>query len=126
MLALIFNKYGERMMDNKELVIRTYKRVNGKKEISKVHKSTTYDINFGIVEDVAEALESVTMKSSEEDILKVILKNIKNVKPLLFDVFDGLTDEELRTVNTKEVINVIYAIITYAINELNSVIAPKN
>lgn len=113
-------------MDNKELVIRTYKRVNGKKEISKVYKSTTYDINFGIVEDVAEALESVTMKSSEEDILKVILKNIKNVKPLLFDVFDGLTEEELRTVNTKEVINVVYAIITYAINELNSVIVPKN
>ena len=113
-------------MENRELVLTTYKRVKGKKVIDKVYKSTTYDINFGIVEDVAEALETVTFASKDEDILKMILKNIKNVKPLLFDIFDGLTEEQLRTASTKEIINVVYNIIIYAINELNSVVTPKN
>lgn len=111
---------------NKELVLTTYKRENGKKVIDKIYKSTTYDINFGIVEDVADALESVTVNDKQEEVLKVILKNIKNVRPLLFDVFDGLTEDELRTVSTKEVIKVIYGIIEYAMNELQGIVVPKN
>ena len=113
-------------MENRELVLTTYKRVKGKKVVDKVYKSTTYDINFGIVEDVAEALETVTFNTNDNEIFKMILKNIKNVKPLLFDIFDGLTEEQLRSVSTKEIINVVYNIIIYAINELNSVVAPKN
>lgn len=113
-------------MENKELKLTTYKRVKGKKVVDKVYKSTTFNINFGVVEDIAEALETITFGSKEDDILKMIIKNIKNIKPLLFDIFDGLTEEQLRTVDTKEIVNVVYNIIVYAINELNSVVTPKN
>ena len=40
------------------------------------------------------------------------------VKPLLKEVFDGLTDEELRHTKFKEIMNVIAEIIANSINQI--------
>lgn len=109
-----------------ELKITTYKRKNGKKVVDKVYKSSTFDIDFGIAEDIAETLDKVTNKSSDNEILGMVLKNIKNVSPLMLDIFDGLTEEELRTVSTKEIVDNILKVVTYAINQFNSIVVPKN
>lgn len=107
-------------MDNLKLNI--YGKVDGKKKIIKTYETATLDISFGIVEDMMEILDKVQNNSDENVILDAIMKNIKNVRPLLIDVFDGLTEEELKSASTKEVVQVIVNIITYAINEINGLV----
>ncbi|MCQ2609197.1 MAG: hypothetical protein MJ151_00130 [Lachnospiraceae bacterium] len=109
-----------------EIKRTTYKRIKKKKVVDKIYTTKTFDISFGLAEDIAEALDKITNKSSDIDILNVVIKNIKNVKPLMLDVFDGLTEEELSTANVKEVINVVMKIITYSIQQFNSIVVPKN
>ena len=100
------------------LTLNIYRKVKGKKKVVKTYKTETLDISFGIVEDMMEILEKVQSDSDENAILEVIMKNLKNVKPLLLDVFDGLTEEELKTASTKEVVQVIVNIIAFAIKEI--------
>ena len=40
------------------------------------------------------------------------------VKPLLKDIFEGLTDEELRNTTLKNIIDVLAEVIAYSINQL--------
>lgn len=107
-------------MDNLKLNI--YGKVKGKKKIVKTYEAKTLDISFGIVEDMMEILDKVQSDSNENAILDAIMKNLKNVRPLLLDVFDGLTEEELKSASTREVIQVIINIITFAISEINGLV----
>ncbi|MBR4314071.1 MAG: hypothetical protein IKP66_04095 [Lachnospiraceae bacterium] len=100
------------------LTLNIYGKVKGKKKVVKTYKTETLDMSFGIVEDMMEILEKVQSDSDENAILEVIMKNLKNVKPLLLDVFGGLTEEELKTASTKEVVQVIVNIIAFAIKEI--------
>lgn len=103
-----------------KLTLNVYGKVDGKKKVVKTYETDTLDISFGIVEDMMEILDKVQNNSDENAILDAIMKNIKNVRPLLLDVFDGLTEEELKTASTKEVVQVIVNIITFAINQINN------
>lgn len=109
-----------------ELKLTTYKRVNGKKVVDKVFTSTTVDISFGVAEDIAEALDKITNKSDDNEILGTVIKNIKNVKPLMLDIFDGLTEEQLNTASSRDVIDNIIKIVTFSIKQFNSIVVPKN
>lgn len=111
-----------------ELKLNIYGKVRGKRKVVKTYKTNTLDISFGIVEDMMEVLDKVQSDSDENTILNVIIKNLKNVKPLLLDVFDGLTEEELKNASSKEVVQVIVNVITFAIREINGLVgnAEKN
>ncbi|MBR1453610.1 MAG: hypothetical protein IJ593_03085 [Lachnospiraceae bacterium] len=104
------------------LKLNIYGNVDGKKKVVKTYKTTTLDISFGIVEDMMEILDKIQSNSDENAILGAIMKNIKNIRPLLLDVFEGLTEEELKNASTKEVIQIIVNIITFAINEINGLV----
>lgn len=101
------------------LKLNVYGKVDGKKQVVKTYEAETLDVSFGIVEDMMEILDKVQNDSNENAILDAILKNLKNVRPLLLDVFDGLSEEELRNANTREVVQVIVNIITFAVREIN-------
>ena len=107
-------------MENLKLNI--YGKVDGKKKIVKTYETNTIDVSFGIVEDMMEILDKIQNDSNENAILDAIMKNLKNVRPLLLDVFDGLTPDELKNASTKEVIQVILNIITFAIKEINGLV----
>lgn len=109
-----------------ELKLTTYKREKGKKVVDKVFTSNTIDISFGVAEDIADALDKITNKSDDKEILNTVVKNIKNVKPLMLDVFDGLTEEQLNTASSKEVVSNVIKIITFSISQFNSIVVPKN
>ncbi len=103
----------------KELKLNIYGKIDGKKQIVKTYEAETFDISFGIVEDMMEILDKVQSDSNENAILDAIMKNLKNVRPLLLDVFDGLTEEELKNASTREVVQAIVNIITFAVREIN-------
>lgn len=95
-----------------------------KKKIIKTYEVEAYDIKFGTLEDITKAIDLDSLKTgSNVEIIKMagklILTNIETFKALFEDIFDGITDEELKKASLKEMATVIVDIVKYTINELN-------
>ena len=60
---------------------------------------------------------------SNAEILGMAMNLVKNsystVIDLIKDVFDGITDEELRKTKVIEIVNVLADIVTYTVQQLN-------
>lgn len=94
-----------------------------KKEIVKTYTAETYDLMFGTVEDLLDVVDIDNIQAGDKmELLKAIAKILAHsmdiVKPLLKDIFEGLTDEELRNTKFKDIVNALAEIITYSINQL--------
>ena len=98
-----------------ELKLNIYKNKN---DIEKTYVSTTFDIMFGTIEDIFEPIEIDKLDNSVE-LGKMILRVMPSVKPFLKDVFEGLTDDELRRTKAKEVIALFVEIYKYSFEEFN-------
>ena len=95
-----------------------------KKKIIKTYEVDTYDLMFGTVEDVANAIDLDSLKSgSDVEIIKMVGKlvmtSMDTVKNLLKDIFDGLTDEELKKVKVSEIATVLVDVVKFTITQLN-------
>lgn len=95
-----------------------------KRKIVKTYEVDAYDLPFGILEDVADTIDIDSLKTgSDVEIItlvgKMIIKNKNIIKELLKDIFDGITDEELRKTTVTEMARVIVDIVTYTIGQLN-------
>lgn len=95
-------------------------RVNDGKENAKVYTADTIDCSFGVVEDVLNVLDFDKI-SNKAELAAMILKSSKQLKPFLKDLFEGVTDEELRTVKMSNIVEVFKNLYNYALNELGSV-----
>lgn len=95
-----------------------------KRKIVKTYEVDAYDLPFGILEDVADTIDIDSLKTgSDVEIItlvgKMVVKNKNIVKELLKDIFDGITDEEIRKTTVTEMARVIVDIVTYTIGQLN-------
>lgn len=95
-----------------------------KRKIAKTYEVDAYDLPFGILEDVADTIDIDSLKTgSDVEIItlvgKMIIKNKNIIKELLKDIFDGITDEEIRKTTVTEMARVIVDIVTYTIGQLN-------
>lgn len=98
--------------------------VYNKRKIIKTYEVDAYDLPFGILEDVADTIDIDSLKTgSDVEIItlvgKMVIKNKNIVKELLKDIFDGITDEEIRKTTVTEMARVIVDIVTYTIGQLN-------
>lgn len=94
-----------------------------KKKIVKTYTAETYDLMFGTVEDLLDVIDIDNIQAGDKtELLKAIAKVLAHsmdiVKPLLKDIFEGLTDEELRNTTLKNIIDVLAEVIAYSINQL--------
>lgn len=101
------------------------------KEVVKTYEAETYDLMFGTVEDILRLVKIDDMKTgSDVEIIKMVgsmlIGGLDDVKFLLFDIFDGLTEDELRNTKTTEVAKVIVDVVKYAIIDLNKNVNSKN
>lgn len=101
-----------------------------KKEVIKTYEADTYDLMFGTVEDVADALNLDAMQTgSDVEIIRMamnlVLTSLGTVKDLMKDIFDGLTDEELRKVKVREMAEVLVEVAKYTL-ELMDIHIPKS
>lgn len=99
-----------------QLVLNIYDPVT--KLISKQYTAETVDIMFGTVEDIIEVID-VEKLSDNMEWAKVIAVSMKKLKPLLKEVFVGVTDEELKNTKVKELIPLFINILRYMISEIN-------
>lgn len=94
-------------------------KIYDKKKIEKVYTADTIDCSFGVIEDIIEALNFESIKSGDKkEIAGIMLRCSAQIKPFLKDIFDGLTDEELRRTKTSDVIDVFKGVYDYVVREL--------
>lgn len=95
-----------------------------KRKIVKTYEVDTYDLMFGTVEDVANAIDIDSLKTgSDVEILKMVGKlvitSMDTIKYLLQDIFPDLTDEELKKVKVSEIATVLVDVVKFTIEQLN-------
>lgn len=94
------------------------------KKIVKTYTADSYDLPFGVVEDIAEVIDLDQLKTgSDAEIIKLVGKalvsSISTIKQLMKDVFDGLTDEELKKTTVKDITACVMDIIAFTLAQLN-------
>lgn len=95
-----------------------------KKSIVKTYEADEYELMFGTVEDMIDAAKLDKIESGTDAEIVVAATNLvttsmDTVKDLLKDVFDGLTDDEIRHTRVSEIVNVIVDVIRYAISQIS-------
>lgn len=110
-----------------ELKINIY----NKKEITKTYTNDTYDLMFGTIEDFMDLINVDELKTGDDKEIivlvgKAIPKGMGTIKALLKDVFEGMTDEELKHTKVKEITKVLVNIIKSSITEIGKGIDEKN
>lgn len=105
-----------------ELVLNIY---NKDRSIEKTYRTQDYAIMYGPVEDLLNLLdlESVNLEDTD-DMLSVLSRLLRSrtevIHPLLFDIFDGLTAEELRRAKTIDIINVLCNVAGFSFDQLKT------
>ncbi len=105
--------------------------IYNKKKVVKTYTAEAYDIEFGVLEDVVEAVNLDGLKTgSNAEItalaVGLVTKSTGTVKELMKDIFEGLTDEELRHVKIKEMGAVVVDLVRYTIKEIAKGSGSKN
>lgn len=98
--------------------------VYDKKNIVKTYEAETYDLMFGTVEDVADAVKLDELKTgSDVEIIKMVgnlvLTSMGTVKDLLKDIFEGLTDEEIKQTKVSEIAVVLVDVVKFTVTQLS-------
>lgn len=99
--------------------------VYDKKEIVKTYTADTYNIMFGTVEDLLDAvdLDKITKGTDTEIVMavvKAVPKAISLIKPLLKDIFDGLTDDEIKRCRMKDIAAVIVEVAKFTVSDIGT------
>ena len=111
-----------------ELKLNIYgKDKKGKTVIKKTYINNDYSVEYGVLEDLLEIMEVYTSKTSEEELVRAVCGAMKNVKPLMLYIFEGLTEDELRHTRINEVAAVVICLLQYGLGSLSSISGkPKN
>lgn len=101
------------------------------KYVEKTYKAETYDLMFGTVEDVANAVNLDALETgTNAEVIKLVFGLISSsmdlVKDLLKDIFDGLTDEEIKRTRVADIAAVLVEVVNYTLAQLNKGITGKN
>ena len=106
-----------------ELKLVTYKKENGKRIVDKTFCASEYTLSFGTI-------ENLTRCKTDDDLLmwcgKAVLQGFDQIAPLMLDIFEDLTVEQLKTAATKDIAKVIIGVMKYTFSEIMSLGKEKN
>ena len=94
---------------------------NGK-TIEKTYVADEIDIMFGTVEDLLDVIDFDNL-NDEKEVVKVVIKTLNNLKPFLKQIFDGLTDDEIKRTKVKELVPLFVDIVKYTMDELKALMS---
>lgn len=105
--------------------------IYNKRKIVKTYTAETYDLMFGTMEDILEIIDLEKFESGKQEdfvaaVGKLIAGGLGQLKPLLLDVFDGLTEKELKNTKVKDVTKVFIEIVKYSILQIKGASTGKN
>lgn len=88
------------------------------KKIEKTYTASEFDLMWGTMEDLLNAVDLDKINDAVA-VGKMVLKVLPQIKPLFKQVFDGLTDDELKRTKVKELAPVFVKVFTYSFSEIN-------
>ena len=102
-----------------------------KRNIVKTYEADAYDLPFGVVEDVADVLNLDQLETgSNAELIKiagnVVLRCKDTVKNLMKDIFEGITDDELKHAKVTEMGIVLVEVVKYTSEQLSKGLNRKN
>lgn len=97
------------------LVLRVYNPET--KEVAKTYTAETVDIMFGTIEDIIDVIDLDRLDDNSVW-LKVIAMSIKKLRPLLKEVFVGVTDEELKYTKINELVPLFVEVFKFMVAEI--------
>lgn len=105
--------------------------IYNKKEIVKTYEVETSDLLFSTVEDISQAFDihpnmKITNKKLVELATEFIGTRTDEAKIMMRDIFDGLTEDELRHAKMTEFIIVITEVLAFALGALGKGNNEKN
>lgn len=117
-----------------QITLNIYRRnpETKRRELARVATAETVFIPFGPVQDILEAIDIDTvvgvMNGQEvEDknavvqaVAPAIVGAMKEITPILMDVFPDVTEEEIRMCDTAEICRVVLAVLTMAVKTMFS------
>lgn len=112
------------------MILHIYGKKDGRKAVVKTYTAETYELLWGTCEDVAAALNLDDLETgTNAELIKMavnlLMGSMDTVKGLFLDIFDGLTEEELRSASIKEMAQVLVDVVLYTLRTLE-IHAPKN
>lgn len=105
------------------------------KEIEKTYIVNDFELSTGTCEDLLDlididmfegGLEALSDEVKISQVLRTIVGGVQIFKDLLKDVFDGLTDDEIKRTKVGDIINCVALIIKYSVTGLASSFGGKN
>lgn len=92
--------------------------------VEKTYATDTVNLTYGTIEDLLAAIDLDKLGNADEankfELGKMVFSLLPQIKPILKDVFTGITDEEIRRTRATELIPVFVGIFKYAFEEINS------
>ena len=94
------------------------------KEIEKTYSVETYDLMYGVVEDILSIFDDLKDFTDNMQIFKAVQSNRGKLNSLLFDVFPKMTEEEIRRIKLKELVLFVISLFadvkkSFGVNEKN-------
>ena len=86
----------------------------------KTFETETLTVTFGTIEDIINILDLDNL-TDKKAIGIAVIKCFKQIKPLLKEIFDGLTDEDIRSAEIHDIAKVFTDIYVYITQELGMV-----
>lgn len=102
-----------------------------KGEIVKTYEKEASDLLFGTVDDVSRALDikqgdKITIDDLTPIVSEFIDSDIEKAKEIVKEIFEDMTDDELRHVKMTEFIGVIVEVLGFTFGVLGKVSSSKN
>lgn len=106
-------------------------KIYEKKQVIKTYEVDTYDLMFGVLEDVANAIKLDELKTgTDAEIIKMagnlVIHSMDTVKDLFKDIFEGITDDELKKCKVSEMAIVLVDVVKYTLDQLGKGFGGKN
>lgn len=101
------------------------------KKIVKTCVAESYDLMFGTVEDLVYAIDFDSIKEGNDAelikaIAKAVPKTFKMIKPLLKDIFEDLTDDDLKHVRVLDIAKVLVNVVKFSFGQISEGVSGKN
>ena len=98
----ILKRKGKEKDNMSEITLNIYGKGN-KKEPVKVLTAEGYDLMLGTIEDFMEIIDLDKIDDNKE-LAKMVVKGYEQLKPLLKDIFEDMTDEDFRGVKVPDLV----------------------
>lgn len=104
------------------------------KEIEKTYKAEDYALRTGTCEDILSLVDvdKLDLTNIQDDnaamveVIKIVVKAFNSFKPMMMEIFDGLTEDEYRRTTIKDVARVVLEVVKYTFVELFAIASTKN